>query len=287
MKAHPGPSLATPQPTRVIAVTSGKGGVGKTTVSINLAVALAQVGREVVLFDADLGLANVDVLLGLHPRRTLSQVVAGECTLAEVIVSGPAGIRIVPAASGIQHMAELGAQQRAGLIAAFSQLERSADFMIVDTAAGITATTLDFCDASHEALVVVCDDPASITDAYATIKVLNQRSGRNRFRVLVNMARDDTAALRLYRRLLEVTDRYLDVSLDYAGQIPQDAHIRTAARRRQAVVACAPGSRAGVAFKNLASTTDKWPVPRWASGRLEFFVERMARTDSLGRVANI
>lgn len=275
------------QPTRVVAVTSGKGGVGKTTVSINLSVALASLGHDVVLLDADLSLANVDVLLGLNTGRTLSHVVAGECALEDVIVSGPAGVRIVPAASGIQHMAELSEFERAGLINAFSQLERAADFMIVDTAAGIAANTLDFCDASHEVLVVVTDDPASITDAYATIKVLNQRSGRNRFRVLVNMAQDPTQAMRLYRRLLEVTDRYLDVALDYAGAIPLDPHVRSAVRRRQALVEAYPASRAGQAFKNLAATTDKWPIPRWASGRMEFFVERMARNESLGRVVTV
>ena len=275
------------QPTRVVAVTSGKGGVGKTTVSINLSVALASLGHDVVLLDADLSLANVDVLLGLNTGRTLSHVVAGECALQEVIITGPAGVRIVPAAAGIQHMAELSAFQRAGLINAFSQLERAADFMIVDTAAGIAANTLDFCDASHEVLVVVTDDPASITDAYATIKVLNQRSGRNRFRVLVNMAQDPAGAMRLYRRLLEVTDHYLDVALDYAGAIPLDPHVRSAVRRRQALVEAYPASRAGLAFKNLAATTDKWPVPRGASGRMEFFVERMARTESLGRVVNV
>lgn len=275
------------QPTRVVAVTSGKGGVGKTTVSINLAVALASLGHEVVLLDADLGLANVDVLLGLNTGRTLTHVVSGECALDEVIVTGPAGVRIVPAASGIQHMAELSELERAGLISAFSQLERAADFMIVDTAAGIAANTLDFCDASHEVLVVVTDDPASITDAYATIKVLNRRSQRNRFRVLVNMAHDPAGAMRLYRRLLEVTDRYLDVALDYAGAIPLDAQVRSAVRRRQALVEAYPASRAGLAFKNLAATTDKWPIPRWANGRMEFFVERMASTESLGRVVNV
>lgn len=275
------------QPTRVIAVTSGKGGVGKTTVSINLAVSLASLGREVVLLDADLGLANVDVLLGLSPARTLTDVIAGRCGLEDVLVTGPAGLRVVPAASGIQHMAELSEHERAGLITAFNQLERAADFMVVDTAAGIAANTLDFCDASHEVLVVVTDDPASLTDAYATIKVLNQRSRRNRFRVLVNMAQDDQAARKVYRRLLEVTDRYLDVALDLAGVIPLDGHVRSAVRRRQALVDAYPASRAGQAFKNLAATTDKWPIPRWASGRMEFFVERMTRMESLGRVVNV
>ena len=159
--------------------------------------------------------------------------------------------------------------------------------MIVDTAAGIGSNTLDFCDASQEVLVVVTDDPASITDAYATIKVLNQRTRRNRFRVLVNMTRYQNAARQLFTRLLEVTDRYLDVSLDFAGHIPYDSMARSAVRRRQCLLEAFPSSKSAIAFKHLASTADNWPMPRWASGRREFFVERMVRSESVGRVAQV
>ncbi|MEQ8231936.1 MAG: MinD/ParA family protein [Gammaproteobacteria bacterium] len=272
---------------RVIAVTSGKGGVGKTTVSINLAAGLARLGHEVVLLDADLGLANVDVLLGLAPSRTLAEVVAGECEIEDAIVTGPCGMSIVPGASGFQHLADLGPRERAGLIDAFGQIERRMDFMVVDTAAGIAANTLDFCAASHEVLVVVCDDPASITDAYATIKVLAQRARRKRFRVLVNMSQDDKQALRLFARLLEVCDRYLDVSIDFAGNIPFDTRVSAAVRRRQCLIEGFPTSPAGQAFKKLAQVTDNWPAPRGASGGVEFFVERMTRTESRGRVAQV
>lgn len=274
-------------PPRVIAVTSGKGGVGKTTVSINLAVSLAGLGRKVLLMDADLGLANVDVLLGLSPQRTLKDVVDGECDLEDVVITGPRGLRIVPAASGVQEMADLSVFQRAGLVGAFSRIEQSVDFMIVDTAAGISTNTTQFCDASHEVLVVVCDDPASITDAYATIKILSQRSGRSRFRVLVNMARDEAAAMRLYAHLLDVTDRYLDVSLDFAGQIPFDARNGAATRRRRCLVEYCPDGKAAAAFKKLAETTDNWPMPRWATGRQEFFVERVTCSEFVGGVAQL
>ena len=281
--AIPIPINASAAPTRVVAITSGKGGVGKTTVAINLAVALALHGRTVTLLDADLGLANVDVMLGLQTRRTLVDVLSGHCTLNDILVSGPYGIQIVPAASGVQHMAELSENERLGLLHAFSQLESHSDVMIVDTAAGISSNALQFCDASQEVVVVVCNDPASVTDAYATIKVLNQRSQRNRFRILVNQAASSSEAADLYGRLLDVTDRFLDVSLDFAGTIPNDDAVRAALRRRTAVVETHPRSPAGQAFKKFADTADRWPKPLRASGQLEFFVERMIQADMAGR----
>ena len=269
--------------TQVIAITSGKGGVGKTTVAINLAVSLAALGRTVTLLDADLGLANVDVMLGLKPQKNLLDVLEGTCELDDILLCGPRGVQLVPAASGVGHMAELSESERAGLLYAFSQLERRTDVMIVDTAAGITSNTLQFCDASHEVIVVVCNDPASVTDAYATIKVLNQRSGRSRFRVLVNECIDDAEAYALFGKLLQVSDRFLDVALDFAGAIPLDSNFRKALKRRAALVESHPNSRASYAFKKLAVVADKWPTPRHASGQLEFFVERMIQADMAGR----
>jgi flagellar biosynthesis protein FlhG len=282
--------MATPIPinaangmTQVIAVSSGKGGVGKTTVSINLAVSLAALGRSVTLLDADLGLANVDVMLGLTPEKNLVDVLDGHCSLDDILVPGPQGVQLVPAASGVGRMAELGEGERAGLLYAFSQLERRTDVMIVDTAAGIASNTLQFCDASHEVIIVVCNDPASVTDAYATIKVLNQRSRRSRFRILVNQAVNETEAYALFGKLLEVADRFLDVSLDFAGSIPIDRNVRAALRRRTALVESHPNSPAGLALKKLAQTADRWPTPLHASGQLEFFVERMIQGDMAGR----
>ncbi|MBI4696167.1 MAG: MinD/ParA family protein [Gammaproteobacteria bacterium] len=274
-----------PGGTRVFAVTSGKGGVGKTTVSINLAVALAAAGRRVTLLDADLGLANIDVLLGLTPTRTLLHVLDGQCSLDEIMLEGPAGVRVIPATSGVQRMADLTNRERAGLLYAFSQLQTPPDIMIVDTAAGIAANSLQFCEASQEVIVVVCNDPASITDAYATIKVLNQRTRRLRFRVLINMVHSNSEALDLFNRLLCVTERFLDVTLDLAGTIPYDQNVAMAVRRRSACVAEYPRSAASQAFKNLASTADKWPKPPSASGQLEFFLERIIQSDVIGRHA--
>jgi flagellar biosynthesis protein FlhG len=270
--------MAAPRPVRVIAVTSGKGGVGKTNVSVNLAVALAEEGQRVMLMDADLGLANVDVMLGLHPEYDLSHVIQGERTLEEIIVSGPAGLYIVPASSGTKQMAELSPMEHAGMIRAFSELSHQLDVLIIDTAAGISDSVVSFSRAAQEVIVVVCDEPASITDAYALIKLLSREYGIQRFRVLANMAHSAQEGRELFNKIARVTERYLDVTLDFMGAVPYDDYLRKAIKRQKAVVEAYPRARASMAFKTLAQKADKWPIPTGAAGHLEFFVERLIQS---------
>lgn len=270
--------MAAPRPVRVIAVTSGKGGVGKTNVSVNLAIALAEEGQRVMLMDADLGLANVDVMLGLHPEYDLSHVIQGERTLEEIIVSGPAGVHIVPASSGTKMMAELSPMEHAGMIRAFSELSYPLDVLIIDTAAGISDSVVSFSRAAQEVIVVVCDEPASITDAYALIKLLNREYGIQRFRVLANMAHSAQEGRELFTKIARVTERYLDATLDYMGAVPYDDYLRKAIKRQKAVVEAYPRARASMAFKTLAQKADKWPIPSGAAGHLEFFVERLIQS---------
>jgi flagellar biosynthesis protein FlhG len=263
------------QPVRVIAVTGGKGGVGKTNVSVNLAISMADMGKRVMLLDADLGLANIDVMLGLHTEYDLSHVLRGERTLQEIIVEGPGGVRVVPASSGVQQMAELSRAEHAGLIRAFSDVSDDLDVLIVDTAAGISDAVVSFSRAAQEVIVVVCDEPASITDAYALIKLLNREYGVSRFRVLANMTRSAEEGRNLYNKLCRVTDRYLEVMLSFMGSVPYDESLRKAVRGQKPVVHAYPRSPAAQTFKNLAKKADNWPVPAGASGHLQFFVERL------------
>ncbi|MBF0256967.1 MAG: MinD/ParA family protein [Gammaproteobacteria bacterium] len=267
--------MMNPQPVRVLAVTGGKGGVGKTNVAVNLGVALSELGRRVLLLDADLGLANIDVVLGLHPKYDLSHVLRGERDLEEVIIEGPSGLRVVPGASGIQAMAERSATEHAGLINAFSEIGGALDTLIVDTAAGISDTVISFSRAAQEILVVVCDEPASITDAYALMKLLNRDYGVERFRILTNMTRGPQEGQELFSKLFRVTERYLDVMLVHAGSIPYDDALRKAVKMQKPVVNAAPRSRAAQAFKALARKVDGWPLPNGANGQLQFFVERL------------
>jgi flagellar biosynthesis protein FlhG len=277
--------LADPKPVRVIAVASGKGGVGKTNVSVNLAVSLAAAGKRVMLLDADLGLANVDLMLGLNARTNLSHVLDGERSLEEVLVEGPYGLQIVPGASGIKKMADLAPAEVAGIINAFGELGHGLDVLIVDTAAGISDSVIRFTQACQELVVVVCDEPASITDAYALIKVISRDYGRSQFRILANMAPTAREGRELFLKLVKAADRFLDVTLDYMGHIPFDEYLRKAVQRQKAVVDVYPGSKSAKAFKKLVEVVDNWPVDRETGGHLQFFFERLVQSGRAGTQA--
>lgn len=269
------------KPVRVFAVASGKGGVGKTNVSVNLGISLAEMGRSVILFDADMGLANIDVLLGLHPAYNFSHVLSVERSLSEIIVVGPAGIKIVPAASGIQKMSELSAMEQAAVIRAFGELDQEIDVLIVDTAAGISSSVINFARACQEVIVVVCDEPTSLTDAYALIKLLSRDYGIHRFQVLTNMVQDERQGQALFAKLCRVADSYLDVSLNHFGAVPYDDFLRKSVFNQCAVVDAYPGSRSAQAFRSLARKADALPLADRSSGQLEFFLERMIRYSSM------
>lgn len=277
--------MVNPTPVRVIAVTSGKGGVGKTNVSVNLAISMAETGKQVMLLDADLGLANVDLMLGLQPVYNLSHVIEGKRSLDEVIMEGPSGIKVIPASSGTKKMAELSPVEHAGVVRAFSELSFDVDVLIIDTAAGISDSVVTFSRAAQEVIVVVCDEPASITDAYALIKLLNREYGLHRFRILANMVHSAQQGRELFAKISRVTDHYLDVTLDLMGVIPFDEYVRKSVQRQRAVTQLFPRSKAAQAFKSLCSKTDKWPAPGSAGGHLEFFVERLIQFSTAEREA--
>lgn len=269
------------RPVRVLAVTSGKGGVGKTNVSVNLGIALAEFGHSVVLFDADMGLANIDVLLGLAPRYNFSHVLDGEKSLDEVIVKGPAGLMVVPGASGIQKMAELTTTEQAAVIRSFSEFNHDIDILIVDTAAGISSGVVNFAKACQEVVVVVCDEPTSLTDAYAFIKLLYRDHRLSRFQVLTNMMSSAEQGQNLFTKLCKVTDQFLDVNLNHFGTVPEDPYLRKSVQKQSPVVQAYAHSPSAQAFRNLARKVENWPLANRAGGNLEFFVERMVGVDYL------
>jgi len=263
------------KPVRVIAVASGKGGVGKTNVSVNLGISLSKLGNRVLLMDADMGLANVDIMLGLQTDYNLSHVLDGQKTLQEVIVEGPGGLKIIPAASGVSRMAQLSAMENAGIINAFSELNGELDILIVDTAAGIADSVVSFCRAAQEVVVVVTDEPASITDAYALIKVLSRDYQLSKFRLLANMSRSAAHGRQLYEKLAKVCEQFLDVSIDYLGTVPFDHDLREAVQKQSPVTVYKPNSEAAKSFRGMAQQIQGWPIPRGVTGYLQFFVENL------------
>lgn len=265
------------KPVKVIAITGGKGGVGKSSISANLGVALSMMGRKVMLLDADLGLANIDVMFGLQPQKTLADVIKDQLPLDDVIIKGPEGVMVVPGASGLSDMAELSPAHHSGIINAFSSMTTPLDTLIVDTAAGISDGVLRFVEAAQEVIVVVCDESTSITDSYAIIKVLSTERGVSRFRIVTNMTRAGGTGYQLFEKLLRITDRFLDVTLDHAGSIPYDDRVWRAVQKQVPFVTAFPASLAAASIKKLAASVDRWEIPKTARGNIEFFVDRLLR----------
>lgn len=261
---------------RTIAVAGGKGGVGKSTVAVNLGVALAGLGKRVILLDADMGLANVDVLLGLTPTRHIGHLLDGECRLEELLLDAPGGLQVVPGGSGARRLAQLKNGEHAAIIHAFDELPMPPQYLLVDTAAGLTDNVTLFAAAANEVILVVCDEPASLTDAYGLAKVLNRDFGVRRLRMLANLVRNEGEARQLHQKLTRVSDRFLDMAIDYCGWIPHDERLRQAIRRQNSVLELWPTSPAALAFKKLADAVDKWSEPeRGGLDRLAFFGGRI------------
>ena len=262
-------------PVRVVAVAGGKGGCGKTSVAVNLAWSLAEQGQHTLLLDADLGMANVDVLLGLETRHTLLDVINRQLPLEAIIHSVTANLMVIPAASGVSQLTRLGARECAGLVHAFSDLKQPLDALVIDTATGLAESVASFCRAATEVLVVVTNEPAGMRDSIAQIRVLSSDYGIARFHVLTNRVESFAEGKALFRELLRhFTDDH-DCILSHAGSIPVDEHLHQAAQAYRPVVAASPRSRAAMALKNLARQISAWPRPAGASGHLEFFVERL------------
>ncbi|NRP28658.1 Flagellum site-determining protein YlxH [Marinobacterium sp. xm-d-420] len=260
---------------QVIALTSGKGGVGKTNTAVNMALALQKAGNRVLLLDADLGLANVDVMIGLYATYNLSHVLSGEKRINEILLDGPGGIQVVPASSGVKSMAELNEQQIGYLIQAFSELNEEYDYLIIDTAAGISSGVLSFLQAAHHVVVVVVDEPSSITDAYAMIKLLRRDYDVNNIWLVSNLVDSNEHGEKLFNKLNGVVERFLGEGINYLCAVPRDTRLSEANQRQKAVLEVSPSSKSSQAYQRAAAMVSRWPKPNAARGQMEFFVERL------------
>jgi flagellar biosynthesis protein FlhG len=270
------PTMAQGNPcTRVIAVTSGKGGVGKTNVVANLAVELARAGKRVLVLDADLGLGNIDVLLGLVPRYTLEHVLCGSHRLSDIILPGPAGIQVLPAGSGLPQLTSLTDSQQLILQ---SELELTADtveVLLIDTGAGVSPNVTYFASAAQEMIVVISPEPTALTDAYALMKVLYRQHRERRFKVLVNLVKGQREASQTFRKLDRAAERFLNIRLEYLGFIPLDDYLPMAVIEQKAVTELFPCSSASRAFAQLAKKVAEWPDPQLPKSTVQFLWQQL------------
>jgi flagellar biosynthesis protein FlhG len=270
------PPRAPRPPLRVIAVTSGKGGVGKTHVSANLAVLAAKAGRRVLLLDADLGLANADIVLGVCPTRHLGHLLAGTATVEEVLTEGPHGVRVLGASSGVQELTQLSDEQKMRLISVFEPLDELFDLVIIDCGAGIGDNVLFFAGAAQEALLVVSPEPTSLSDAYATVKVLSSQAGVSAFAVVANQAADFQGR-DVFRRLTQVTERFLTAKLTYLGHVPRDENLQRAVQVQQPVVDLYPRSPASRALQTLCDSLLAATPPAALQGGVKLFWQQLLK----------
>ncbi len=259
---------------KVLAVTGGKGGVGKTNISINLAVALADLQHKVMLLDADFGLSNIDVMLGLRAEKNLHHVLQNKCSMEEIIINGPHGVQIIPASSGVKQMANLNSREHKGIIDSISELNPTLDYFIIDTAAGISESVSLFSHLANHMLIVVCDEPASLADAYSLIKVLSKKAINQKFHILSNMVESSAHGERLFSQLQKVANHFLDTNLEYCGYIPNDNLVKKAIQQQRSVIDAYPTSRSALGFTRLARQICGWPKVPNTNGDIDLFLER-------------
>lgn len=261
--------------TKVISVTSGKGGVGKTSILSNMAIQMAKQGKRVLILDGDLGMANVDIMFNVRAERHILDVVTGKASLQDILLHPQENIAIIPGGSGVFALQNLSVFEKQALLNEVSTLGHDYDVMLIDTAPGIDDNVLYLNSAAQEICVVVTPEPASVADAYALIKVLNQRCRETKFSIVCNQVRDDQDGQRLFAKLDQVASQFLYVSLDYKGSIPNDPNLRQSTRAQQLVSRAHPDSPSVHAFRSLASNLLGNSAQTEMKGGLQFFWEQL------------
>jgi flagellar biosynthesis protein FlhG len=272
--------------TRVISVTSGKGGVGKTHTVTNLGISLASLGYSVLVLDADLGLANVDVLLNLKPRGTLHDVLKGSWRLDDILLEGPGGISIIPAASGVEELHELRSEEKLLLLEEIERIAYRYDYLLIDTPAGIGSDVMYFNSAAAEVVCVINGEPTSLTDTYALIKVLSVTYGEKNFSVVVNNVADETEAVAAFKKLTRTVERFLKVKVRYLGWVPADGMVRECVMRQQAISADFPSSKASLSLAAIARKVADQKPEVTVKGGMQFFFRQLLEMTSYGEEAS-
>jgi len=258
---------------KTIAIASGKGGVGKTNIIANLGIALKKMGKEVLIFDADLGLSNIDVLLSLAPKYNIEHLIKGERSLKEIIIEGANGIKILPAGNGVQELTNLNEFDRLRVIEQFDEYTEKVDILLIDTSAGISENVTFFCTAVQENIIVVTPEPTSITDAYALIKILNNKYHEKDFNLVVNLAKNEDEAKEVYKRLSIVTEKFLKVDLHYLGFVRYDENVKRAVKMQDAFVNAFPNTNASKDIFDIANKILDSEIK--CKGSMQFFLRNV------------
>jgi len=258
---------------KTIAIASGKGGVGKTNIITNLGIALKKMGKEVLIFDADLGLSNIDVLLSLAPKYNIEHLIKGEKSLKEIIIEGPNGIKILPAGNGVQELTSLNEFDRLRVLEQFDEYTEKVDIMLIDTSAGISENVTFFCTAVQENIIVVTPEPTSITDAYALIKILHNKYHEKDFNLAVNLAKNEDEAKEVYKRLSMVTEKFLKVDLHYLGFVRYDENVKKAVKMQDAFVNVFPNTNASKDIFDIANKILDSEIK--CKGSMQFFLRNV------------
>lgn len=268
--------------TRVLSFTSGKGGVGKTQTVVNAAIALARLGKSVLILDADLGLANVNVMLGLQPKFTLYDVFTGKKSLKDIIIAGPEGISIIPAASGVESICNLDEHKKMMLMSGIEEIGAMYDYLLIDTRAGISNDVMYFNSASSEIVCVINNEPTSLTDAYAVIKVLASHYGEKRVSVIANNVNSEQDGLQAYHRLSKAVHRFLQVDLTFLGFIPHDTAVTQSVMQQRPVMDLFPSTKASLAIQSIGRKLDEEFWQYRVKGGLQFFFEQILAVNANG-----
>jgi flagellar biosynthesis protein FlhG len=275
--------------TRVLSFTSGKGGVGKTHTVTNVGIGLANLlnqGRSVLILDADLGLANVDVLLGLKPKGNLHDVLKGKARLDDIILEGPGGISIIPAASGVEEIQSLDTDSKMFLMQEIERVADHYDYLLIDTPAGIGSDVMYFNSAAAEVVCVINGEPTSLTDSYALIKVLSSKYGEKKVSVVVNNVASEDEAHGAYKKLAGAVERFLRVDLSYLGWVPNDPVVKECIMGQIPVAAQFPTSKAGLALSSVARRIDEVGSGHRIKGGMQLFFRQLLEVTSYGEEAS-
>lgn len=256
---------------KTIAIASGKGGVGKTNIIANLGITLKKLGKDVLIFDADLGLSNIDVLLALAPKYNVEHLIRGEKSLKEIIIEGPSGIKVLPAGNGIQELTNLNEFERMRILEEFDEYNDNIDIMLIDTSAGISENVSFFCSAVQDIIILTTPEPTSITDAYALIKVLHNKYKEEKFNLVVNLVKNEDEAKSVYKRLSIVTEKFLGVDLSYLGFVRYDENVKKSVKEQSAFVELYPNT---LATKDIIVLANKiLDIDIKCKGSMQFFLK--------------